>query len=91
MAEKIQKKGNMYAGVYKELAELIGEDNMKKVYMRYRGGKVEFPKRIYSKEYVMEMLKKHEGKKSVSEMAQEYDYSERYIRKLMAEMRDKQR
>lgn len=89
MAEKILKKGNMYAGVYKELAELIGEDNMKKVYMRYKGGKVEFPKRIYSKEYVMEMLKKHEGKKSVSDMAQEFDYSERYIRKLMAEMREK--
>ena len=88
MAAKEDKSTTKYAGIYRELAELIGEDNMKKVYDRYRGGKVEFPKRIYSKEYVMSMLKKYEGKKSVSEMAQEFDYSERYIRKLMAEMRD---
>ena len=78
----------MYAGVYKDFAELIGEHNMKKVYDRYRGLKVDFPKRIYSKEYVMEMLRKYDGKKSVSELAQMFDYSERYIRKLIAEMRE---
>lgn len=41
-----------------------------------------------SKEYVMEMLRKYDGKKSVSELAQMFDYSERYIRKLIAEMRE---
>ncbi len=82
-----KKDTSMYAGIYKELEELVGENDMKKIYSRYRGLKVDFPKRIYSKEYVMETLRRYEGKKSVSELAQMFDYSERYVRKLMAEMR----
>ena len=77
-----------YAEIYMEFSDLIGESNMRKVYNRYRGLKVDFPKRIYSKEYVVQMLRKFEGKKTVSELAKEYDYSERYIRKLIAQVRD---
>ena len=73
-----------------EFSDLIGESNMRKVYNRYRGLKVDFPKRIYSKEYVVQMLRKFEGKKTVSELAKEYDYSERYIRKLIAQVRDEE-
>ena len=39
-----------YAEIYMEFSDLIGESNMRKVYNRYRGLKVDFPKRIYSKE-----------------------------------------
>lgn len=43
-----------YAEIYMEFSDLIGESNMRKVYNRYRGLKVDFPKRIYSKEYVVQ-------------------------------------
>ena len=79
-----------YAEIYMEFSDLIGESNMTKVCNRYRGLKVDFPKRIYSKEYVVQMLRKFEGKKTVSELAKEYDYSERYIRKLIAQVRDEE-
>ena len=36
-----------YAEIYMEFSDLIGESNMRKVYNRYRGLKVDFPKRIY--------------------------------------------
>ena len=52
-----------YAEIYMEFSDLIGESNMRKVYNRYRGLKVDFPKRIYSKEYVVQMLRKFEGKR----------------------------
>lgn len=33
-----------YAEIYMEFSDLIGESNMRKVYNRYRGLKVDFPK-----------------------------------------------
>ena len=41
-----------YAEIYMEFSDLIGESNMRKVYNRYRGLKVDFPKRMSCKCFV---------------------------------------
>ena len=43
-----------YNGVYEELVELLGLENTLKIHKHFRGQQVNFPMRLYSKEYIEE-------------------------------------
>ena len=47
-----------YCEIYKELAELIGETNTKRIWSYYRGLSVQFPQRLYSKCNLTEYMTK---------------------------------
>lgn len=38
--------------VYRGLYDLLGEENMRKLYEHYKGYQIAFPTRLYSREYV---------------------------------------
>lgn len=84
------KKSTTLNGVYETISELIGFDNAVKIYESFRGSQVNFPTRLFSKEFVLqEAIKAYDGtSESVNLIAIKYNYSERTVRKLLKENLD---
>lgn len=82
--EKSRKSATLN-GVYETIADLIGFDNAIKLYDSFRGSQINFPTRLFSKEFVVqEALKTYDGtSESINLIATKYNYSERTIRKLI--------
>ena len=76
--------------VYRELCDLVGYENMLKLYAQYKGFQVNFPTRLYSKDYVREVLKKEYNGSNTKELARKLGYSERWIRKIVEEVTEKE-
>ncbi len=72
--------------VYKDLCDLIGVDNMQKLYAQYKGFQISFPTRLYSKEYVREVVKREYNGSNTKALARKLGYSERWIRKIVEEV-----
>lgn len=70
--------------IYKELAEEIGFDNTKKVYNLFKGTQVSFPASMYSTDYLhCKIIKEYNGN-NIKELAKQYGYSERTIRRILS-------
>ena len=84
------KKGATLNGVYETISELIGFDNALKIYDCFRGSQVNFPTRLFSKEFVrQEAIKAYDGTmESINTIAVKYGYSERTIRNLLKDQID---
>ena len=80
-----QKKDGTLNGVYEQMSEIIGFDNVVKLYENFKGSQINFPTRLFSKEFVLqEALKAYDGtSESINLIATKYSYSERTIRKLL--------
>ena len=79
------KKSNTLNGVYETISDLIGFDNAVKLYENFRGSQVNFPTKLFSKEFVLqEAIKNYDGTtESINRIATKYNYSERTIRNLL--------
>ena len=88
MEDKLCEK---YAGVYQELYELIGAENMKKIFSRFCGQQVSFPQKLYKKTYVQAYVMQHRETKSVGELSKYFNLSERRIRQLISEKMKEER
>lgn len=84
------KKSTTLNGVYENISELIGFDNAVKLYESFRGSQINFPTRLFSKEFVLqEAIKAYDGtSESINKIATKYNYSERTIRKLLKDHLD---
>ena len=47
--ERKQERTPVYAGVYEEIAEIIGEERIGEFYERFKGQQFVFPMKLYSK------------------------------------------
>lgn len=74
--------------VYRELCDLVGYENMLKLYAQYKGFQVNFPTRLYSKDYVRTVVKKEYNGSNTKALARKLGYSERWIRKIVEEVAD---
>lgn len=70
--------------VYKEFADIVGYENMEKIFSHFKGQVVSFPTRIYSKEYVLRVLSDEYNGKNSKQLARKLGYSERWILKLIS-------
>ena len=66
--EEKQEPIPVYAGVYEEIAEIIGKERIEEFYERFKGQQFVFPMKLYSKEYVMQEISHLQGKKKISDM-----------------------
>lgn len=87
-AEEINVNG--LNDVYKDLCDLVGVDNMQKLYAQYKGFQISFPMRLYSKEYVHQVVKKEYNGSNTKALARKLGYSERWIRKIVEEVTEKE-
>ena len=71
--ERKQERTPVYAGVYEEIAEIIGEERIGEFYERFKGQQFVFPMKLYSKEYVVQEIKRLQGKQKISDTAKKLD------------------
>ena len=75
-----------YYDIYRELAELIGVQNTKKIWKRFRGLSVQFPQRLYSRTYSQEFIRAHMDT-MIKEMATLLSLTDRRVRQIVKEIR----
>ena len=77
-------------GDYKELCNLIGYEAVEKLYLRYSGGYINLPKKLFVEGFVHDYIVKcyFNGRKA-KELAREYGYTYSWIMKLVREARSK--
>ncbi len=78
-------------GVYKEMAELLGDAAALKIWNRYAGVIVSFPKQLYSKEHIRQFIRENSGKMKPSEMARAIGLTERRVRQIIREEKKENR
>ena len=79
-----------YSGVYKELAELLGDDATLKIWKRFSGLNISFPKKLYSIEFRKEFISENMHTMKPSEMAKTLGLTERRVRQIIVEIRREQ-
>ena len=72
-------------GVYAEIAQLLGLDAAVTLYKKYRGTQVSFPVEMLSREYIAKQIRNDYNGYNVRELATKYGYTEKWIRRIVAE------
>nr|WP_157454438.1 Mor transcription activator family protein [Carnobacterium maltaromaticum] len=75
--------------VYLELAKLVGEENAIVMYREYRGFQLNMPMRLVSSQHIRHIIEVEYDGTNGAEIARFYGYTERHIRRLIAEVKDK--
>ena len=83
----MEKNPEQYGGIYKELAELLGDAAVVRIWKSYAGLSVTFPMKLYSKEYIREFIREHHAEMKPSEIGRVLGLSERRVRQLIHELR----
>ena len=76
-----------YSGIYKELAELVGDAATVRIWKQFSGLNVTFPQKLYSKEYRKEYIKENMQDVKPGEMAKALGISERRVRQIITEIK----
>ena len=71
------------AGVYKEVAEIVGLDNAYKIFYHFRGLQMMFPLKFYSSTYKEQQIIEEYDGKNIRKLAKKYEYSESRIRQIL--------
>lgn len=66
---------------YKALWDLLGEDDMLKVYDQFRGTQLQLPMKLYDRVKLEKFLNDKSDKKDVRELSNIYGFSPRWIKK----------
>ena len=70
-------------GAYKDIAELLGIETALQIHSRYRGTQMFFPMEFFSREYISERIAAEYDGHNTRELAQKYNYTEKWIRKII--------
>lgn len=84
---EINSNPERYSGVYKELAELLGDNATMKIWKRFSGLNITFPQKLYSKEYREEIIKEKMHTMKPSEIAKLLGLSERRVRQIIVKIK----
>lgn len=76
-----------YCKIYREMAELIGDAAVRKLWKEYGGTSVNFPVRLYSQEYTRSFIQENMEKITPADMARELRLTERRVRQIIHELR----
>lgn len=78
------KSFERFSALYKEIAELIGEENTIILYNHFKGQQISFPLHLYSGEYIKKCISEEYDGSNVRELALKYGFTERWIRKILS-------
>jgi hypothetical protein len=73
--------------IYLELLELIGFENMLKIYKHFRGDKVDLPMRLYRPEFIADLAKPVTDRRERAKIARAGGYSSRVIEGILNKRR----
>lgn len=74
-----------FNGVYSTIFESVGERVVRDIHSKLGGQQSNFPKRLYSKEYVIRYLKENYNGSNLKQLAKELDYSERWVQLIISQ------
>lgn len=85
----MKEENQSWHPTYKELSQIIGNDNTMKLFHEYRGTQVAFPMRLVSRDWVKQLVKENYTTQTINQLAIRTGYSERNIRHLIKEIKTK--
>lgn len=59
-----------------------------KIYNRYRGLTITFPKKLYNRKFVLQYILENQGKETTQAIARNLDLSERRVKQLLKELNE---
>jgi hypothetical protein len=77
-----------YNEIYRELAELLGEDAALILWRNYAGLNVTFPRQLYSRAYVRQFIRDNRETMKPGEIARRVGLTERRIRQIVHDMKE---
>ena len=77
-----------YNKVYQELADILNDKDVEKIYKNFRGMQVNFPMRLYSRDSVKKEISKQKGNIDIKDLAVQTGYSVYTIRRMVNELKD---
>lgn len=75
-------------GIYKEFAEVLGFEVTQLIFKYFKGLQVTFPTKLLSKNYVEKKVVEEYDGSNTKELARKYNYSERWVRRVLKESRE---
>lgn len=85
MANKQEIVSADFAGLYKEIAELIGVEATIILHENFKGQQITLPKKLYTKAYILRQIPEGADADAIKRIAAEFGYTERRIRQLLKE------
>lgn len=76
-----------YNKVYQELADILNDKDVEKIYRNFRGMQVNFPMRLYSRDSVKKEIAKKKGIINIKNLAVQTGYSVYTIRRIINELK----
>ncbi len=83
----INSNPERYSGIYKEIAELLGDVATLKIWKRFSGLNITFPQKLYSKEFRKDYIRENMIEMKPAEMARALGLSERRVRQIIVEIK----
>lgn len=83
-------KPSELAGIYKDIAELIGIEKTLLLHKEFQGQQITFPKKLFSKAYILNKIQEDKPL-DIRSIASEYGYTERRLRQMLKENREVER
>ena len=77
---------NNLAGIYKEIAEIVGVEATIRIHTSLCGQQIAFPKKLYSIKYIKEQIVIEYDGTNIRKLASKYGYTERHLRKILKEI-----
>ncbi|MFR1831695.1 MAG: Mor transcription activator family protein [Lachnospiraceae bacterium] len=74
-----------FAGIYKEIAEVIGIEATILLHDNFQGQQITFPKKLFTKKHIIQQVKQSGSNADIKIVASQYGYTERRLRQMMKE------
>lgn len=74
---------------YRVIAELVGQENMEKIYDEFRGTQINLSLRLYDRELVQQRILELYNGTNLKELADFYGYSQRWVREVVRDNHEK--
>ena len=79
------KETELYNDIYREIADILGEDAARRIYYNFKGQQIFFPVRLYDPELVKERISREYDGTNITELTRKYGYSEKTVRRIIKE------
>lgn len=74
-----------FAGIYKEIAEVIGIEATITLHDNFQGQQITLPKKLFAKDFILRQVKEGGNSINIKEVAFRYGYTERRLRQILKE------
>ncbi|MBE5866729.1 MAG: Mor transcription activator family protein [Lachnospiraceae bacterium] len=74
-----------FAGVYKDIADVVGIEATILLHRTFRGQQITFPKKLYTKDFIVAQIETTNNGTNVKKIASEFWYTERRLRQILKE------